>query len=167
MPEEERKYDVDRSFVLPDLFGPGVNVVPRPPKRLTATYFDTEDLRLTRAGASLRFRRGDDEPWTVKLATDVPGVRQEISRPGQFGRPPEELTWLVASITRGAELKPLVVVRSRRRRWELHDDTGRVLAEIDDDNVSVLDGPRVVGRFREIEVELRDGPRKILTTVEE
>jgi hypothetical protein len=36
-----------------------------PPQRLSATYFDTDDLWLARWGASLRRRSG--EGWTVKL----------------------------------------------------------------------------------------------------
>ena len=81
MVEEERKYDVGPDFAVPDLSGAvpaGGRVVPLPPVTLTATYYDTEDLRLARSGASLRYRRGDAEPWTVKLPTGSVGVRHEI-----------------------------------------------------------------------------------------
>jgi len=37
-----------------------------------AVYFDTADLRLTRAGASLRYR--SDDGWTVKLPGAVNGA---------------------------------------------------------------------------------------------
>ena len=36
---------------------------------LEATCFDTADLRLTRAGVSLRW--GDDGAWTVKTLVDI------------------------------------------------------------------------------------------------
>src|SRR3954465_782340 len=83
--EEERKYEVTAAFVLPDLSDcvpDGGRLIVRPARKLRATYYDTADLRLARSGASLRFRRGDDEPWMVKLPTDAPGVRDEISMAG-------------------------------------------------------------------------------------
>jgi CHAD domain-containing protein len=107
MLEEERKFDVDPEFTLPDLTGAlpaGARVVPRPTVALRATYYDTGDLRLARAGASLRFRRGDQRPWTVKLPTRVPGVRHEISRTGRPDTIPGELAALVTVYTRGAPL---------------------------------------------------------------
>jgi len=62
MLEEERKFAVEGGFEVPDLSGclpPGGRVVPRPPMTLRATYYDTPDLRLARAGVSLRYRRGE------------------------------------------------------------------------------------------------------------
>src|SRR2546423_829603 len=91
MLEEERKYEVDPRFAVPDLSGclpAGGEIVTAPPAPLRATYYDTADRRLARAGASLRFRRGDALPWTVKLPTGVAGIRHEISRAGPPGRPP-------------------------------------------------------------------------------
>jgi CHAD domain-containing protein len=167
--EEERKYEVEPSVALPDLTGclPAGGVVePADPLTLTATYYDTGDLRLARTGASLRYRRGDDEPWTVKLPSGVPGTRHEISMPGPPDRPPPRLVALVTATTRAAPLRPTVMLRSRRKRYELRDADGGVLAEVADDAVSVLDGPRVLGRFREIEVERVSGDRTLLDAVE-
>ncbi|MEE6260874.1 CYTH and CHAD domain-containing protein [Plantactinospora sonchi] len=169
MVEEERKYDVPPEFVLPDLAGvapPGGRVVAPPPVTLTATYLDTADLRLARAGVSLRHRRGDDLPWTVKLPTDGPGVRHEISRSGRAKTPPDELVTLVTSVTRGAELRPAAVVRTLRRTYEVRDDADRLLAEVADDAVSVLDGKRIRSTFREIEVERKEGDRELLDRLE-
>jgi CHAD domain-containing protein len=155
--EEERKFDVAPSFVLPELTGclpPGGQVIAREPVTLTATYYDTGDLRLARAGASLRFRQGDPEPWTVKLPTGVPGVRHEISRAGPPGpAPPLELVALLTAVTRGAPVRPVVVVRTDRRRYGLCDAGGGVLAELADDAVTVRDGSQPRGQFRELEVE--------------
>lgn len=153
--EEERKYQVDASFALPELAGclpPGGRVSRREPVTLTATYYDTGDLRLARSGGSLRFREGDPQPWTVKLPTGVPGVRHEISRPAQVD-PPDELVRLVTATTRGVPLQPVVVVRTQRRRYELRDADGNGLAELADDTVSVLDRGQPRGGFRELEVE--------------
>src|SRR5688572_3466341 len=101
MLEEELKFDVDDGFSLPAI--PGMKFKGR--KKLVATYFDTADLRLARCGASLRHRVGDELQWTVKLPTGVPGVRHEISMAGPHVKPPADLVWLVASLTRGAPLR--------------------------------------------------------------
>lgn len=170
MLEEERKYEVDVRFAIPDLSGclpSGGQVVQRPPVTLTATYFDTPDLRLARAGVSLRFRKGDTEPWTVKLPADAPGVRHEISRGGGPGTPPADLVALVTAYSRGEPLAPAAVVRTVRRAYELRDGDDRLLAELADDAVSVLEDRKVRSKFREIEVERKGGGRKLLDRVEE
>ncbi|MFI6760679.1 CHAD domain-containing protein [Micromonospora sp. NPDC050417] len=169
MLEEERKYEVDKDFTLPDLTGsvpPGGRVVRLPPVTLTATYLDTADLRLARAGVSLRHRKGDPLPWTVKLPADVPGTRHEISRVGKRRDTPAELIRLVTAYSRSAPLAPAAVVRTVRHAYELRDASDRVLAEIADDAVSVLDGERVRSRFREVEVERKGGDRELLDRVE-
>lgn len=163
--EEERKYEVDEAFQVPDLapcLATGGRVVELPPVTLTATYYDTADLRLARAGASLRHRRGDPKAWTVKLPTGTPGMRHEISRSGSPGKPPADLLSLVTAVSRGAPLAPVVTVRTVRRAYELRDPEGAVLAELADDAVAVLDGRKVTKRFREIEVELKGGTRDLL-----
>ncbi|MEV4755283.1 CYTH and CHAD domain-containing protein [Micromonospora sp. NPDC049559] len=169
MMEEERKYDVPTGFVLPELAGAvpdGGRVVALPPVTLTATYFDTADLRLARAGVSLRHRKGDELPWTAKLPGDVPGVRHEISRAGKARRIPAELAGLVTVYRRDADLAPAAVVRTVRHAYELRDGGGRLLAELADDAVAVLDGKRVTAEFREIEVERKEGGRDLLDRVE-
>src|SRR5256714_4294416 len=170
MLEEERKYEVDPRFAVPDLSGclpDGGAIVAAPPAPLRATYYDTADRRLARAGVSLRFRRGDPSPWTVKLPTGVVGVRQEISRAGLPATIPAELVALVTAYTRGSALEPAAVLRTTRRVYELRDRAGRLLAELDDDTVAVLDGQRIRLRFREIEVERRGGGRKLLDRVDQ
>jgi CHAD domain-containing protein len=169
MLEEERKYEVDKHFTLPDLTGtvpPGGRVVELPSVTLTATYLDTADLRLARAGVSLRHRKGDPLPWTVKLPADTPGVRHEISRPGRRRDSPAELIALVTAYSRAAPLAPAAVVQTVRHAYELRDSADQVLAEIADDAVSVLDGQRVRAEFREIEVERKGGDRLLLDRVE-
>jgi CHAD domain-containing protein len=167
--EEERRYDVDGAFRLPDLgecVPDGGRLIERPPQKLRATYFDTTDLRLARAGASLRFRRADDEPWTVKLPTDAPGVRNEISLPGSPAVVPERLLELVTVYTRGAAVAPVVVLSTVRQAHQLCDRDDRVAVEVVDATVSVVDGRRTALRFREIEVERKAGKAKLLDLVE-
>lgn len=168
MLEEERKYQVEPRFKLPDLSGSlpkGGRLLPRPPASLRATYYDTPDLRLARAGISLRHRRGDDRPWTVKLPTAAIGVRQEISRAGPANTIPAEFVRLLTAYHRGAPLAPATTMRTVRRGYELHDADERMLAEIADDTVTVLEGRRTTATFREIEVERYAGGRKLLDKV--
>ena len=169
MLEEERKYEVDAAFRLPDLTDcvpEDGRLIARPPQKLRATYYDTTDLRLARSGASLRYRRGDDEPWTVKLPTDAPGVRNEISMPGPPSAVPDRLLELALSYTRGAPVSPVVTLNTVRRAYQLCDREDRVAVEVVDDTVSVADGRRVALKFREIEVERKAGKAKLLDVVE-
>ena len=169
MLEEERKYDVDAGFRLPDLSDcvpEDGRLIVRPPQRLRATYYDTADLRLARSGASLRFRRGDDDPWTVKLPTDAPGVRNEISLPGTPSAVPDRLLELVTVYTRAAAVTPVTVLSTVRRAYQLCDRDDRVAVEVVDDMVTVLEGRKAVLKFREIEVERKAGKAKLLDRVE-
>jgi CHAD domain-containing protein len=125
--------------------------------QLVATYYDTSDLRLARAGVSVRFR--SDHGWTVKtpIASDAAGLRRtEHGLAGAAGERPALAEELVLGWTRGAALAEVAQVSTDRRRLELLDDDRRV-AEIDDDRVrtEAVDGPPM--SFREIEVELAAG----------
>lgn len=162
--EHEVKLGAWPGLELPDLTDvvPGATVVALPPLRLDATYYDTSDLRLTRAGASLRCRtgQGDDEPWTVKLPGGPSAlglVRREISFAGAERRIPAAAHSLVRGLARSAPLAAVARLRTDRRRLRVCGPGGEALAEVDDDEVSVLVGRRVASRFREIEVELTAG----------
>src|SRR5690348_6106330 len=80
--EIERKYE--GPAVRPDLLAdlPGVAEVRGPdPLSLEATYYDTADTRLARAGIVLRRREGgDDEGWHAKLPANA-GHRREVRVP--------------------------------------------------------------------------------------
>jgi CHAD domain-containing protein len=170
MLEEERKYEVVAGFTLPDLtecVPEGGRLIVRPQTKLRATYYDTADLRLARSGASLRFRRGDDEPWTVKLPTEAPGVRNEISMTGPASTPPQRLLDLVTVYTRGAAVAPVVTLNTVRQAYHLCDRDDRVAVEVVDDTVTVPEGKKVALKFREIEVERKAGKAKLLDRVEE
>jgi CHAD domain-containing protein len=155
--EREAKLTAPPGFEVPELGGPDDSFVaePGPARRLRTTYYDTPDLRLARWGASLRYRPG--EGWTVKLPEGEAGVllvRAEHVFPGDGRKPPAEAVALVRAFVRGARLSPSARMRTLRRPVELRDPAGARLAEMVDDEVQVLDGRRVVGRFRELEVEL-------------
>ena len=140
-----------------------------PAINLSAVYYDTDDLRLARAGVTLRYRTGDDngDAWTLKLPTpDTRELRDEVVINEASGSSlPDEARRLTTAFARGAELHRVARLRTRRRRWSLRESGGRELAELVDDRVSVLDGRRVTQRFHELEVEARssdlDGLRRI------
>jgi CHAD domain-containing protein len=172
MLEEERKFQVDDQFAMPDLSAaapPGGYIIPLPAMTLRATYYDTVDRRLARAGVSLRHRRGEapEKAWTVKLPSDVPGTRHELSRAGSPTEVPPDLVDLVTAYHRGAPLEAAAVLRTVRRVYEIQDPDHRVLAEVADDTVSVLDGRKTTLKFREIEVERKNGGPKVLDRAED
>ncbi|GIJ76957.1 Inorganic triphosphatase YgiF, contains CYTH and CHAD domains [Micromonospora phaseoli] len=171
MVEEERKFTVEPGWLMPDLSPAapaGGSLRALPPATLVATYHDTVDLRLARAGVSLRHREGDELPWTVKLPTDSPGVRHEISRTGAPGAVPAELVELVTVFHRGGQLAPVAVVRTVRHGHEILDRAGTVLAEVVDDRVTVLDAEGASTRgFREVEAERKAGDIELLDRLTE
>jgi len=157
MMEREAKLEAPPGFELPELGGPGdgFSAQDLPARRLRTTYYDTTDLRLARWGASLRYRPG--EGWTVKLPEGEDGallVRAEHTFPGDGNRPPAEARALIRPFVRTAQLSPSVRMRTLRRPVELSDPEGGRLGELVDDEVQVLDGRRIMARFRELEVEL-------------
>ncbi|WP_238412562.1 CYTH and CHAD domain-containing protein [Saccharothrix deserti] len=173
MNETERKYEALDGTPLPDLADlPGVAAVAGPEEqRLEAVYYDTADLRLARAGLTLRRRTGgDDAGWHLKLPVGV-DTRQEVRLPpGRAAkRPPKQLGSLVQVHARGNELAPVARIRTRRQRWQLVDDRGNLLSEVVEDLVSgqsLADGSPV-DSWREIEVELGErGDVALLDQVE-
>ncbi len=157
-PERELKLAAGSDFRMPSIYGlGGATVRSAPPERNATTYYDTEDLRLARWGASLRHRPG--EGWTVKLPAerDAPFlVRPEIVFEGNGGRPPEAAVELVRGFIRDEELHVRVHMTTIRRRTGLHDAGGRLIGGVVDDAVSVLDDGSPPSRFRELEVEIGD-----------
>jgi CHAD domain-containing protein len=173
-PEVERKFDVDDGFVLPPLDGlPGVAQVGEPREYgLDATYLDTADLRLLRNRVTLRRRTGgEDAGWHLKRPRGD-GEREELRQP--LGRSVRELPPVLRAAAevhlRGAEVVPVVRLRTRRRVTQLLNLEGGVLAEVADDaviaTVPAPNGrPASVRRWREVEVELVAGHPELLDAV--
>jgi CHAD domain-containing protein len=162
--ERELKLAVPTSFVVPNLADDGLGVIDvqeLPELSLTSTYYDTSDLRLARSGVTLRYRTGEEigPAWTLKLS--VPGhdasERDEHTFPGAPDSVPSDATDLVTAFIRTAPILPVASLTTRRHRWLLCAVGDTPLAELVDDEVSVLDGSRVIARFRELELESR-GP---------
>jgi CHAD domain-containing protein len=163
--ERETKLRAPVGFRLPDLSGDGLVAAPPAERRYATVYLDTPDLDVARWGCSLRHREG--EGWTVKLPSRTEGemlVRGEHTFDGAANRqPPEAAVDLVRAYVRDRPLGPSVRLRTVRRSVVLSDELGRAVAEVTDDEVSVMEGRRVASRFREVEVELAAGtPDEVL-----
>jgi inorganic triphosphatase YgiF len=171
--ETERKYDVDTGFVLPDLTGAGGSVSMAPPdvQRLEATYFDTDDLRLIGARITLRRRTGgDDAGWHIKLPVGG-DIRREVHFPlGPPGRVvPAEIATEVSRWSGGAPLRPVARLETHRTVQRLLGESGEVLAEVADDQVTGSrpdpadpESWRLQDTWREVEVELKSGTPELL-----
>lgn len=177
MREVEAKFRVHPPFVLPDITceTTGVAAVEGPTvHELRAVYWDTSDLRLAREGITLRHREGegDKDGWHLKLPVHEAGVpdastgtREEVHAAGTPDAVPNELRALIAVYVRSAVLGQVATLLTTRSTYLLKNGDDVVLAELVDDLVSVLNQGHVAARFREIEVEARDGDVQVLTAV--
>src|SRR5258708_34028799 len=117
--ETEIKYEAAPGAALPSF-----DELPRvartegaPEERLDAEYFDTDDLRLIRAGITLRRRTGGhDAGWHLKLPAGDHS-RREIMLPLGRARKhvPAELARLVLVHARGQELTPVARISTEPR----------------------------------------------------
>jgi CHAD domain-containing protein len=165
--ETERKYEAPAGTTAPQLVGlPGVAGLAGPEEQmLEAEYFDTDDLRLIRNGITLRRRRGGGDPgWHLKLPMGQ-GSRREIRVPLGRGRQvPRQLTELVRAYTRGAPLRPVARISTRRQLLTLLDEAGGSLAQVAADDISAqsLGTETAISTWGEVEVELTGGKPRLL-----
>jgi CHAD domain-containing protein len=171
--ETERKYEAPAGTALPQLDGlPAVAGASGPEEEvLEAEYYDTDDLRLIRAGITLRRRRGgSDQGWHLKLPLGG-HTRREIRLPlGRGGRQvPAKLADLVRVYTRGAPLRPVARISTHRRLLTLVDQAGASLAEVAVDEVSAqtLGEATTLSQWSEVEVELTGGGSRLLKAADE
>ena len=190
--EVEAKYEADADVQLQDLVelvesvlahegasradGPSWAEGDSRRERLRATYFDTAELDLTSAGLTLRRRTGgSDAGWHLKVR-GADRSRSEIRLPPGRGasRVPARLVTMTYAVTQGRELVPVVQIDTDRTVQRLVDGTGQVLLEVADDLVKArhlppADGPGDLApstSWREIEVELVDGPPSLLDALD-
>ena len=178
--EMERKYDPDVAGVaaldaVRTMIGTaGVASVSQPDVQvLDALYYDTADLRLIRAGITLRRRTGgEDAGWHLKLpagADTRDEIRLPLTAPGApaDSAVPQELTDLARAYARGAALAPVVRIQTSRRVIRLLDGAGRALAEVAADHVLAepADGSAATA-WDEIEAELVTGGPGLLDAID-
>ena len=161
--EIERKYDVEEGGGLPDLSGiEGVGAVEtRETVTLEAVYVDTERSDLARAAITMRRRSGGkDAGWHVKLPagagrTEVHAPLEDGTIEGDEVRAPAGLLDAVRLVVRGRPLVPVARIRTRRTALILHDEVGREVAEVADDEVTATDLRSGEERsWHEVEAEL-------------
>jgi len=171
--EIERKYDVQTKDALPQLHDvegvAGAGEVRE--LHLEATYFDTPALDLARHRITLRRRTGGhDAGWHLKLARSG-DERAEFHLPlgSEVSTVPAGLVDPVRGIVRDRVLAPVARVSTSRQEFPLTGEHEEVLALVCDDVVTAerLDGTGLVHVWREWEVELDHGHRRLLDTVEE
>jgi CHAD domain-containing protein len=163
--EREIKLEFDSRLPIAEIVGIadsiGVSAVQLPERILGAEYFDTQDLRLTRWGCSLRHR--SDEGWMVKLPSpseDAPSEvlsRSEVQFSSEGVRPPDGAIALVASFTRGEQLQPVAHLRTCRTPWRLEDAQGEAIGELVGDDVEVCVPGEASWSFWMVEIELSEG----------
>lgn len=156
--EVESKFAVDDTTAVPDLMQlTAAESLADPVERnLSAIYYDTPDLRLTRAKITLRRRTGgNDDGWHIKLPGDI-GRTELHALLGDATTPPEELLEAVRAIVRNEALAPIARVDNTRTETLILGADGEVIAEFCDDRVtaqSFLPGGQEKS-WREWEVEL-------------
>lgn len=161
--ERELKLEAPLDFDLPDLSGLAGEPERLPTQELRTSYFDTADFRLWRQGMTLRVRfgGGPDERaiWTLKHTQRDEGPtldRTEESWAGDAQRIPTEVTDLLRGVVRRAALEKMAdLVTTRRLLFRAADGSPSV--ELADDTVTVVSGGRDGMRFRQLELELREG----------
>jgi CHAD domain-containing protein len=180
--ETERKYESDGPLD-PGLVAELANATAGAPDRdvpapreptefvLSATYYDTADLRLARSRLTLRRRRGgSDDGWHLKLPAGTDS-RDEVRVPlGRARTPPARLVALTRAAHRGAPLGPVVELDTARREWTLTDGNCNAVATVTDDRVTgrTLGAETGSTSWAEIEVELAgQGTLDVLDRIEE
>ncbi|WP_369056485.1 CYTH and CHAD domain-containing protein [Kineococcus terrestris] len=185
--EIEVKYDVAPEAAPPDLAA-ALRQVPGADERglregdlgeadLSATYFDTDDLRLAAAKVTVRRRTGGaDEGWHLKTpAGDGARTEQRVPLGRAVRTVPVALRRLVEDVTGGRPLVPVARVDTHRRTRTVLDAAGTRLLELADDTVEArrllpLEGAGeasgAVQRWREVELELVDGEREVFDAVD-
>lgn len=166
--EIEDKYTVEVETELPALDQlPGVASLQDPEVyELEATYFDTADLTLARAGISLRRRTGgSDAGWHLKLP--MKDGRFEVHEPLSRARRtvPKPLRTLLLAHIHGRTLQPVAAINTHRRMHLLLDHEDNPLAEFCDDQVSADTFQEAAPvTWREWEFELVEGDAVLLAT---
>lgn len=157
--EIELKFDVDAGAPLPDWSGlPGVaSVTGGEVRSLDATYIDTDDAALARAGYALRRRTGGpDAGWHIKGPRREDGARVELHWPlGEAGVVPDGARAEIAPVIGDAPLVPLARIRNERVAYLMLSESGGVVAEFADDHVRTTDERAGTEReWHEWEIEL-------------
>ncbi len=171
----QRKYDVATGVALPHMtrLPKVVFVAAVQESELESVYYDTPDLVLADAGITLRRRTGGaDTGWLLKLPLGGDD-RSEIGEPLEEATAgvPAELSGRLTAWVRHQQLIPVATLSTRRQVHRLVGEAGKVLAEVCDDVVTAhanqRPGEAILSSWREWQIELNDGGRKLLAAVDQ
>jgi inorganic triphosphatase YgiF len=123
-------------------------------RELISVYFDTPDLILQKAGASLRVREHKGQRMQT-LKRGLGPVREEHETPIEGLAPDPALEPLPAMLPKGADLKPAFNVRVSRRQRTFTYKGARIELALDQGEVS---GGERRSPICEVELELKSGP---------
>lgn len=140
--ERELKYEAGDELDLASLGGD-----PLESRSFISVYYDTPDRRFAAAGLTLRRRlEHGSNVWQLKAPDD--DSRLELEAAGGPGGPPESLQTLLRPQQGDQRLIQLATLKTIRSGVLLDG------AEVTLDEVEVMEGAHVIGRFAEIEAEL-------------
>jgi CHAD domain-containing protein/adenylate cyclase class IV len=177
MTETARPVEVELKYRVLDLpaaeryltattVGPFVGASQPRATQMEDRYVDTADRAFERAGFAVRLRAAGGSVLVsikARASTDATGGavrREEIEGPasrtaGPHDWPASDARSLVLELAGDAPLVEVITIRQLRRKRELRDGSTRV--ELSLDEVDVVTGKRVIGRFVELEAELKKG----------
>jgi CHAD domain-containing protein len=154
--EREIKFHVPPRFHLPENLG-----TPISPRVFTSTYYDSEQHRLGQLGLTLRKRVEKGQGvWQLKIPSGEYRIELQIDSsshhiPGQFLE-------ILTGFFRKHEPVQLGKLRTWRTGWLLQEE-GKFVAEVVLDSVALLQENKIISRFREMELELKEGKPSHLT----
>jgi CHAD domain-containing protein len=153
----ELVWEAPPGFPLPDVDGlaEALVSVPAPEGSLVLRYFDSDDLRLARWGASLL--HDPQHGWLVELAPQPRGILatcRAFAFAGGDAPPPNALD-LLSALLRGAAVEPRAALRVRRQSADLLL-AGEPVARLCVDDVVANPPHGVQSAFTEVQVDFGD-----------
>jgi triphosphatase len=127
-------------------------------RELISVYFDTADLRLQKAGVSLRVRESEGRcVQTLKRGDGL--FREEHEAPIAGLAPDPDLGPLPSFTRKGADLRPVFNVRVSRRQRTIRYQGAEIELALDQGEVAGGEQKRPIS---EVELELKAGPPSAL-----
>jgi CHAD domain-containing protein len=156
--EREIKFHVLPRFQIPEHIG-----TPISPRVFTSTYYDSETHRLGQLGLTLRKRvEGGQGVWQLKISSGEYRIELEIDSGSRHI--PGQILELLTAFFRKQEPVQLGKLRTRRTGY-LIQEKDKFVAEVALDSVALLQDNKIISRFREMELELKEGKSSHLTVI--
>jgi CHAD domain-containing protein len=157
--ERRRTLAAREGFELPNLRGEQL-----PDRVFTAFHYDTSDGLLRLGGLSLTRRLENGRSlWQLEIPRG--DGRAKVVAPGGPTAPPARIRKLLLGVVRGHELELQSTARTRRAGVRV-EQRKQSVANVLVDDVSVLEGQRVVSGFKRLHVRPLNGEAKALDRIE-